>query len=212
MTWSKLSDDFSDDCWTLSDAAFRLHVEGIIWSNRKLLDLRIPKDEVQRFAKHPGAVQELLGVGWWTEASDGYLIRHHAAYQRLREDVIRQQEVNRANGRRGGRPRGPGRETNLPTETDSLTDSAQETELVSESPSGSESERDRPGQDRAVEGGTNNETTEPHNPWSDVVVAVPGGSSPPESCTRCGQRLLLRNGRDVCERCRVAAAPTEAVA
>ncbi len=29
MTWTKLSDDFSDDCWTLSDQAFRLHTEGL---------------------------------------------------------------------------------------------------------------------------------------------------------------------------------------
>lgn len=26
MTWTKLSDDFSDDCWRLSDAAWRLHI------------------------------------------------------------------------------------------------------------------------------------------------------------------------------------------
>ena len=34
MTWTKLSDDFGDDCWELSDAAYRLHVEGLLWSNR----------------------------------------------------------------------------------------------------------------------------------------------------------------------------------
>jgi hypothetical protein len=31
MTWTKLSDDFSDDCWELSDAAVRLHMEGLVW-------------------------------------------------------------------------------------------------------------------------------------------------------------------------------------
>jgi hypothetical protein len=47
MTWAKLSDDFTDDCWTLSDGAFRLHVEGLVWSNRKLLDLVIPPTTAQ---------------------------------------------------------------------------------------------------------------------------------------------------------------------
>ncbi|MGC7224587.1 hypothetical protein RBA13_22790, partial [Mycobacteroides abscessus subsp. massiliense] len=42
MTWTKLSDDYGDDCWRLSDAAFRTHTEGLCWSNRKLLDLVIP--------------------------------------------------------------------------------------------------------------------------------------------------------------------------
>ena len=53
MTWTKLSDDFSDDCWQLSDAAYRLHTEGLIWSNRKLLNLRLAKDEMRMWAKHP---------------------------------------------------------------------------------------------------------------------------------------------------------------
>lgn len=35
MTWTKVSDDFTDECWTLSDEAFRLHIEGLTWSNRK---------------------------------------------------------------------------------------------------------------------------------------------------------------------------------
>jgi hypothetical protein len=44
MTWTKLSDDFSDDCWQLSDAAYRLHVDGLNWSNRKLLNCLLSKD------------------------------------------------------------------------------------------------------------------------------------------------------------------------
>lgn len=104
MTWSKLSDDFTDDCWTLSDAAFRLHVEGLCWSNRKLLDLVLPGDDVRRFAKHPEAATELVAAGWWTEQGDAYVIRHHAAYQRTRADVVKRQETSAANGRQGGRP------------------------------------------------------------------------------------------------------------
>ncbi len=67
MSWAKLSDDYSDDCWTLSDEAFRLHTEALVWNGRKLLDCRVPKDDLRRFAKHPEAAAELLAVGWWTE-------------------------------------------------------------------------------------------------------------------------------------------------
>src|SRR5215203_2236641 len=73
VTWTKLSDDFSDDCWQLSDKAFRLHVEGLLWSNRKLTDLRLNKNELRRWAKHPEVVSELVEIGWWSERGDHYL-------------------------------------------------------------------------------------------------------------------------------------------
>ena len=101
MTWTKISDDFADDRWTLSDAAFRLHVDGLTWSNRKLLDLRIPKDDLPRCSKRPEAVAELLAVGWWTDDGDAYVIRHHAIYQRTRDQVVAQQEANKANRAKG---------------------------------------------------------------------------------------------------------------
>ena len=146
MTWTKLSDDYSDDCWTLSDPAWRLHAEGLIWSNRKLLDCRIPKDDL-RHMKCPEAVVELLATGWWAEAGDVYVIRHHAAYQRTREAVVKQQEVNQQNGRKGGRPAKP---TRIPAtrETESLTESLTE----------SETERDRPGLDRTAPRASTDET------------------------------------------------------
>jgi hypothetical protein len=105
MTWTKLSDDFPDDCWTLSDAAFRMHVEGLVWSNRKLLDALIPQEDVRRFAKRPEAVEELVQVGWWEQREDGFVIRHHAGYQRTAEQIVAAQERGRVNGKAGGRPR-----------------------------------------------------------------------------------------------------------
>lgn len=130
MTWTKLSDDFSDDCWQLSDAAWRLHVEGLIWSNRKLLDLVLPKGEVQRWAKNPDAATELVDCGWWKDEGGNYRIVHHGRYQRDRTAVVKQQEANRKNGRRGGRRPGPVREQAVDIqqeqETDSLSDSLSE--------------------------------------------------------------------------------------
>jgi hypothetical protein len=110
MTWTKLSDDFSDDCWELSDAAWRLHVEGLLWSNRKLLELWLDKAEMRLWAKHPEAAEELVARGWWEDHGNGYVIIHHSRYQRPRSQVIRMQERNRENGQGGGRPPGPPRE------------------------------------------------------------------------------------------------------
>jgi hypothetical protein len=104
MTWTKLGDEFSDESWRLSDAAWRLHVEGLIWSNRKLLDLRLPKDEMNRWAKRPEAAPELLAIGWWTDEGDYYRIHHHGVHQPTAEEAIARQEASRSNGRKGGRP------------------------------------------------------------------------------------------------------------
>lgn len=123
MTWTKLSDDFADDCWSLSDRAFRLHVEGLGWTNRKLLDCVISKADVRRFAKHPEAAEELVASGWWADQGADYRIRHHAGYQRLREQVIAQQAANQANGKKGGRP--PKKPKPAP-ETQSVTESLSE--------------------------------------------------------------------------------------
>lgn len=111
MTWTKTSDDFADDCWTLSDRAYRLHHEGLTWSNRKLLDCNIPRDDVRRFARNgEDGIEELLNCGWWSAVGDHYVINHHATYQRTREEVLKRQAASRQNARRGGRPRKPGRE------------------------------------------------------------------------------------------------------
>ncbi len=104
MTWTKLSDDFSDECWTLSDAAFRLLVEMLNYSNRKLLDCRIPKDEMRRFAKRPEAAEELVNTGYIRDVGDAYLVAFHALYQPSREAVIKRRETNKRNGSKGGRP------------------------------------------------------------------------------------------------------------
>lgn len=138
MTWTKLSDDFSDDCWTLSDAAFRLHTEGLIWSNRKLLDLRLAKRDVRRWATHPEAADELVREGYWTDEGDHYRIRHHGVYQRTREQVQRQQEANRRNRNSAKHPR-PGRENHHQPRSDDSSD-----DLSNDS----RDERDGTGQDR----------------------------------------------------------------
>lgn len=140
MTWTKFSDDFSDDCWQLSDAAFRLHVEGLVWSNRKLLDLVLRKDEVQRWAKNPEAATELVDRGWWEDRGDRYFIVHHGAYQRAADAVVHQQKINRANRAKRGKAAKPPREQAASIKASN--------ESCNESSNGSSNERDGTGQDR----------------------------------------------------------------
>jgi hypothetical protein len=101
MTWTKLGDEFADECWTLSDPAARLHVEGLIWSNRKLTDGQLAKDDMQRWARHPDAAEELVSIGWWKDRGGHYEIVHHLGYQRTREQVAKQSLANRANRAKG---------------------------------------------------------------------------------------------------------------
>lgn len=128
MTWTKLSDDYPDDCWQLTDAAFRLHTEGLCWSNRKLLDLRLAKDELRRWAKHPEAAGELVACGWWTDEGGHYLIVHHGRYQRPRDVVLRLQKRNQQNGVSGGRPPKVPRERFSPNKTQPDTQMGSEVE------------------------------------------------------------------------------------
>ena len=117
------------------------------WCGRigKLLDCRLPKSDIRRWAKRPDAADELVACGWWRDIGDAYVIVHHAVYQRTRDAVLAQQDANQKNGQRGGRPKGPPRERRprkRSTKTHSLTESL--TESKSESPT----ERDGTGLDR----------------------------------------------------------------
>jgi hypothetical protein len=165
MTWTKLSDDFSDDCWKLSDAAFRLHVEALNWTMRKLTGELLVKDEMRLWPKHPEAAAELVERGYWRDEGDCYVIVHHMGYQREPEKVLAQQEVNRQNGRKGGRPRGS--DIQQP-ETESLTQSESESLSETESVTESKTERDWSGLDWHLQEGTGEENC------ADSFTAPPG--------------------------------------
>jgi hypothetical protein len=168
MTWSKISDDFSDDCWTLSDKAWRLHVEGLIWSNRKLLDLVIPKDELRLFAKHPEALGELVMSGYWEEDGLNVTILHHGSYQRLKANVIAQQVANTANQARRGIVTPPPREIVEKPKSLVFAVSKESNKSSNKSLNDSTNERDRTG--RLLGKDTNKvETT-----YDWPAVAIPG--------------------------------------
>ncbi|MGH3779588.1 MAG: hypothetical protein ACRDRO_02880 [Pseudonocardiaceae bacterium] len=75
MTWTKLGDEFSDETVDLTDAAFRVHVEALVWSNRKLADLVIPKKLLPRITATDDpytAAEELVAAGWWQDCGQTY--------------------------------------------------------------------------------------------------------------------------------------------
>jgi hypothetical protein len=81
MTWTKLSDDFGDDCARveLSDAAFRTHVEGLLWTMRRGTGGRLARRDVDRLAETDApisAVKELVDVGFWRETENGFDVVH----------------------------------------------------------------------------------------------------------------------------------------
>jgi hypothetical protein len=75
MTWTKLGDEFADETIDLSDAAYRTHVDSLIWSNRKLADLIIPKKLLPRITAVDdpfAAAEELVATGWWQDCGQTY--------------------------------------------------------------------------------------------------------------------------------------------
>lgn len=196
MTWTKLSDDFSDDVHTLTDAAFRLHTEGLVWSNRKLLDCFISERDITRL-NNPECVAELVEFGVWEETAGGWQIIHHSVYQRSRDDVLKQQKANRANGAKGGRPKlrevwkerpaRPGSKSltrslsNSQSEnkTDSLTKSQNKTHSLSDSLT----ERDGSGYKEEVKNFEKQSSTTDYTSWD--VAPIPDNPAPVTFCNMC---------------------------
>lgn len=80
MTWLKLGEEFTRETRTLSDAAFRTHVEGLAWVLDRETGGELDERDVRRFAETPdfaAAVDELVEVGYWRRTRTGYVIAHH---------------------------------------------------------------------------------------------------------------------------------------
>jgi hypothetical protein len=84
MTWTKIGDEFADEAADLTDAAVRTHIEALLWSNRRLLDLVVPKRDLRRFAfstivrvDNPDddlVIKELVTEGWWEDRGDSWFV------------------------------------------------------------------------------------------------------------------------------------------
>ena len=99
MTWTKFGDEFSDDARDLSDAAYRTHTEALMWSNRRGLDLLIPKRGLRRFAESPHADQateELITKSWWEEREDTWWVGVHHPDWQLESKVVQKRRDDTA--------------------------------------------------------------------------------------------------------------------
>lgn len=110
MSWTKLGDEFADDAdrLGLTDAAVRTHVDALMWSNRRLLDLRIPKRDLARFAFSPdaeAAAKDLEAAGWWLDEGETWLLAYHPEWQQTREQVEAQRADMRERQERSRRHR-----------------------------------------------------------------------------------------------------------
>jgi hypothetical protein len=91
VTWTKLGDEFSDQARDLTDAEHRTHVDALIWSNRRGLDLHIPKRDLPRFAESDAAADAVTGLvvkGWWKDRGDTWHVGVHFPEWQLERAVI----------------------------------------------------------------------------------------------------------------------------
>lgn len=110
MTWTKLGDEFPAAARDLTSDEFRTHIEALCWSSLRLLDLRIPKRDVRRFAESDDpdqAVKGLADKGWWEDCDDHWHIgvrfpewqQDRAQVEHRREYVAEAQRRGRAHKR-----------------------------------------------------------------------------------------------------------------
>lgn len=104
MTWTKLGDEFSDEARDLTDAEHRTHVDALVWSNRRGLDLLIPKRDLRKFAESPDAESAVVGLvvkGWWADRGDSwYAGLRFPEWQLERAVVSQRKEANALRVRR----------------------------------------------------------------------------------------------------------------
>lgn len=103
MVWTKLSDDFPEQCADLTDAAFRTHVEGLIWTMDRESGGQVLAKDVKRLAEseaRDAAVTELVAAGFWAKTPGGYRIAHHMEHQPEPEVLVRRREADAARQRR----------------------------------------------------------------------------------------------------------------
>ena len=97
MTWTKLGDEFNEDCFRLSSDAYRLHTEGLVHSTGKNLDGRLEKSRMLRWAYNIDAATELVDCGFWTDDGDPSQIRAHMGWQPTAEQRLSQSMRNKNN-------------------------------------------------------------------------------------------------------------------
>ena len=110
MTWLKLPDDFDDSCDELSDAAYRTHVNGLLYVMRRETGGRFPKRKLRLFAgttDPDAAVLELLACGFWLDNTEDYEVAHGMEHQ-PEPEVLAKRRADAADRQRRKRRRDAG--------------------------------------------------------------------------------------------------------
>lgn len=114
MTWVRLDDGFADHpkIDALSDAAYRMFVNGLCYCAQQLTDGTIPEGRIERLLpiRRPKARAELLAAGLWTATETGVEIHDYLTYQPARASVLAERE---AAAERQRRARDKARESQL---------------------------------------------------------------------------------------------------
>ena len=109
MPWANLDDNFAEHGKnvTLSDAAWRLHVSGILYCARLCTDGVIAAEKVPGLAPRyrQRTLEELLSRGHWVAHGDVYEIRDYLQWNRSKATIEAARERKSAGGRRGAQRR-----------------------------------------------------------------------------------------------------------
>ncbi len=100
MAWARLDDTLPvhPKVRALSDAAFRLYICAICWSNLHLTDGYVPSDQLRYLSdvRRPRlCVDQLVQAGLWEDAKDGWQIHDYLEYQPSAEKVQQEREAKR---------------------------------------------------------------------------------------------------------------------
>jgi hypothetical protein len=110
MPYLNLDDNFADHPKVdrLSDAAFRLHVAGMLYAAKHLTNGKIPADRPPRLVPKfkPTILAELFDAGLWRQNGVGYEIHDYLDWNKSREwwekkraaDAERRRKWREANG------------------------------------------------------------------------------------------------------------------
>jgi hypothetical protein len=100
MAYAQFDDGFADHPKVrgLGDAAFRLHVAGIVYCSRYLTDGRIMRDDVPDLVRRyrSSALTELVAKGLWLERGTYFEIHDYLQWNDSREVVEARREAKAA--------------------------------------------------------------------------------------------------------------------
>lgn len=152
--FARFSLDYADHpkIQCLSDAAFRAHVEMILYARRYMTDGRIPKRFAKRFATE--SLTELLSNDEANpsvyEGEDGdYWLHGFADMQETRDEIQTRRLVNAENGRRGGLAR---KRVAKRTASESLSEGSSEIKAETETETETEKTSSSPNADASEDG------------------------------------------------------------